>query len=52
MATATEPHASWRRPERDIRRVIEAIKAGVPGAAVKDEMTTLEAKRVRAPRSV
>jgi hypothetical protein len=27
--------------------VIEAIKAGVPGAAVKDEMTTLEAKRVK-----
>jgi hypothetical protein len=34
------------RTERDIRRVIEAIKAGVPGAAVKDEITTLEARRV------
>ena len=29
-----------------IRRVIEAIKAGVPGVAVKDEMAALEAKRV------
>ena len=35
------------KTERDIRRVIEAIKAGVPGAAVKDEMTTLEARRVK-----
>ena len=34
------------KTERDIRRVIEAIKAGVPGAAVKDEMTTLEARRL------
>jgi hypothetical protein len=34
------------KTEREIRRVIEAIKAGVSGAAVKDEMNTLEAKRV------
>ena len=34
------------KTERDIRRLIEAIKAGVPGAAVKDEMAVLEAKRV------
>ena len=34
------------KTERDIRRVIEAIKAGVPGAAVKDEMAVLEARRV------
>jgi site-specific DNA recombinase len=34
------------KTERDIRRVIEAIKAGVPGAALKDEMTTLEARRI------
>jgi site-specific DNA recombinase len=33
------------KAERDIRRLIEAIKAGVPGAAVKDEMTALEARR-------
>jgi site-specific DNA recombinase len=33
------------KTEREIRRLIEAIKAGVPGAAVKDEMTTLEARR-------
>ncbi len=32
--------------EREIRRLIEAIKSGVPGAAVKDEMTALEARRV------
>jgi site-specific DNA recombinase len=32
--------------EREIRRLIEAIKAGVPGAAVKDEMTTLGARRI------
>jgi DNA invertase Pin-like site-specific DNA recombinase len=34
------------KTEREIRRLIEAIKAGVPGAAVKDEMTVLEARRV------
>ena len=34
------------RTERDVRRLIEAIKAGVPGAAVKDEMTSLEARRI------
>ena len=34
------------KTERDIRRLIEAIKAGVPGAAVKNEMTTLEARRI------
>jgi site-specific DNA recombinase len=31
--------------EREIGRLVEAIKAGVPGAAVKDEMKTLEARR-------
>jgi hypothetical protein len=34
------------KAEREIRRLIEAIKAGVPGAAVKDEMTVLEARRI------
>ena len=34
------------KTEREIRRLIEAIKAGVLGAAIKDEMTILEAKRV------
>jgi site-specific DNA recombinase len=34
------------KTEREIARLIDAIKAGVPGAAVKDEMETLEAKRV------
>jgi hypothetical protein len=33
------------KTEREVRRLIEAIKAGVPGAAVKDEMTTLEARQ-------
>src|SRR5262249_20309303 len=33
------------KTEREIGRLIEAIKAGVPGAAVKDEMNTLEARR-------
>jgi site-specific DNA recombinase len=33
------------KTEREIRRLIEAIKAGVPGAAVKDEMAVLEARR-------
>ena len=33
------------KTEREIRRLIEAIKSGVPGGAVKDEMTTLEARR-------
>jgi len=42
-ATCTNP---LEKTEREIRRLIEAIKAGVLGAAVKDEMTILEAKRV------
>jgi site-specific DNA recombinase len=33
------------KTEREIDRIIEAIKAGVSGAAVKDEMTALEARR-------
>jgi site-specific DNA recombinase len=33
------------KTEREIRRVIDAIKAGVPGVAVKDEMAILEARR-------
>ena len=33
------------KTEREIRRLIEAIKSGVPGTAVKDEMAMLEAKR-------
>ena len=33
------------KTEREIRRLIEAIKAGVPGAIVKGEMTTLETRR-------
>jgi site-specific DNA recombinase len=33
------------KTEREIRRLIEAIKSGVPGTAVKDEMAVLEAKR-------
>jgi site-specific DNA recombinase len=34
-----------QKTEREAHRLIEAIKAGVPGAAVKNEMTTLEARR-------
>ncbi len=34
------------KTEREIRRVIDAIKSGVPGVAVKDEMTALEARRI------
>jgi hypothetical protein len=34
------------KAEREIRRLIEAIKASVPGGAVKDEMATLEEKRL------
>jgi len=34
------------KTETDIQRVIEAIKAGVPGAAMKDEMATLEVRRI------
>ncbi len=34
------------KTQREIRKLIDAIKAGVPGAAVKDEMTVLEARRV------
>ena len=34
------------KTERHIQRVIEAIKAGVSGVAVKDEMATLEACRI------
>jgi site-specific DNA recombinase len=32
--------------ERDIGRLIEAIKAGVPGSTIKDEMAALETRRV------
>ena len=46
MDVATEPRATWRKTEREIRRVIDAIKAGVPGVAVKDEMAVLEARRI------
>ena len=35
-----------KKTEREIRRVIEAIKAGVPGAAVKDEVAKLEDRRI------
>ncbi len=34
------------KAERETHRLIDAIKAGVPGAAVKYEMTALEARRV------
>jgi hypothetical protein len=34
------------KTQREIGRLIDAIKAGVPGGAVKDEMATLEAKRI------
>ena len=34
------------KTERELRRLIEAIKSGVPGATLKDEMTALEARRV------
>jgi site-specific DNA recombinase len=37
------------KAEREIRRVIEAIKARVPGAAVKEEMASLEARRIELP---
>jgi site-specific DNA recombinase len=33
------------KTEREIRRLIEAIKAGVPGDIIKGEMTTLETRR-------
>jgi len=33
------------KTERDIGKLIEAIKAGVPGAAVKDEILALETRR-------
>ena len=62
VAACIDPERDWRWLQRVARRtrpsgqttrqVIEAIKAGVPGAAVKDEMTTLEARRSQAPRSV
>lgn len=34
-----------KKTERDIGSVIEAIKAGVPGASVRDEMARLEARK-------
>ena len=34
------------KTEREIGRLIEAIKAGVPGAAIKDEIAVLESRRV------
>jgi site-specific DNA recombinase len=35
----------FQKTERDIGKLIEAIKAGVPGAAVKDEILALETRR-------
>jgi len=35
------------KTEREIHRLIDAIKAGVPGTAVMDEMAVLEARRVK-----
>jgi hypothetical protein len=34
------------KTEREIARLIDAVKAAVPGSAVKDETATLEAKRI------
>src|SRR5262245_8802903 len=34
-----------QKTEREIRRLIEAIKAGIPGDIVKDEMTIIETRR-------
>ena len=45
MCTASAPPAIWKRPNARFCRLIAALKAGVPGAAVKDEITTLEARR-------
>ena len=33
------------KTERDIARIIDAIKAGVPGETVRDEMAVLEARK-------
>ena len=33
------------KTERDIKKLIEAIKEGVPGSAIKDEMQALEDRR-------
>ena len=40
------------KTEREIRRVIEAIKAGVSGAAIKDEMASSGSPADRSSRSV
>ena len=44
MCAATAPRAIWRKPNANWK-VNRGFKAGVPGAAVKGEMTTLEARR-------
>ena len=33
------------KTERDIARIIDAIKAGVPGETVRDELAVLEARK-------
>lgn len=38
--------AELAKTNRDIQSLIEAIKSGVPGAAIKDEMQALENRRV------
>ncbi len=38
--------AELARTRKSLRQLIEAIKAGVPGASVKDEVATLEERRV------
>ena len=38
--------------ERDLARLIEAIKSGVPGDAVKDEIAALEARKIELKRKL
>ena len=45
LSSRSKHEAELNKVERDIRRLIEAIKDGVPGAAVKDEMMVLEARK-------
>jgi site-specific DNA recombinase len=45
-AQKAQVEAELARTKRGLRQLIEAIKAGVPGASVKDEIGELEEKRV------
>ncbi|PIW29656.1 MAG: resolvase [Rhodospirillales bacterium CG15_BIG_FIL_POST_REV_8_21_14_020_66_15] len=52
QASKSSAEAELQKVERDIRRIIEAIKAGVPALTIKDELTDLETRKERLVRAI